>query len=47
MRKILTLCDNPLSSSGVARQAMLMIQAVLESGDFEVVSIAAAVEHKS
>ena len=47
MKKILTLCDNPLSSSGVARQAMMMIQALLDDGNFEVVSIAAAVEHKN
>lgn len=47
MRKVLTLSDNPLSSSGVGRQAMIAIQALLESGEFEVVSIAAAIEHKN
>ena len=38
--KVLTLSDNPLSSSGVARQSMIAIQSLLDNGDFDVVSMA-------
>ena len=47
MKKILTISDSPLSSSGVARQTRIAIEAFLESGNYEVVSIAVAQSHKN
>tara|TARA_R100000988_G_scaffold89107_1_gene52434 strand:- start:654 stop:1928 length:1275 start_codon:yes stop_codon:yes gene_type:complete len=44
--KILTLSDHPLLPSGVATQTKYMIEALLESGKFEVVSFAGAIKHK-
>ena len=44
--KIMTLGDMPLSTSGVAHQTRLMIEALLESGRFEVISLGGAIKHR-
>jgi glycosyltransferase involved in cell wall biosynthesis len=44
--KILTVSDNPIAFSGVAGQTKYMIEALLQSGKFEVVSLAGAIKHK-
>ena len=44
--KILTISDHPLSPSGVAHQTKNMIEALLETGKFEVVSLGGAIKHK-
>ena len=44
--KILTLGDMPLSTSGVAHQTRLMIEALLYTGKFQVVSLGGAIQHK-
>lgn len=43
--KILTLGDMPLSTSGVGNQSKYMIEALLESGKFEVFSLGGAMKH--
>jgi len=45
--KILTISDHPLSPSGVGTQTKYMIQALLESGKFQVVSLGGAVKHQN
>ena len=45
--KIMTISDVPLSASGVALQTKYMIEALLQSGKFEVVSLGGAIKHKS
>ena len=47
MKKILTISDSPLSTSGVARQTRLAIESFLDSGEYEVVSIAVASRHEN
>jgi len=44
--KILTLSDHPLLPSGVGTQTKYIIQALLDSGKFSVLSLGAAVKHK-
>ena len=44
--KVMTLGDMPLSTSGVAHQTRLAIEAMLNSGKFEVVSLGGAVRHR-
>ena len=44
--KVLTLGDMPLSTSGVAHQTRLMIEALLHTGKFQVVSLGGAIKHK-
>ena len=44
--KILTLSDHPLSPSGVGTQTRLVIEALLKSGKFKVVSFGGAIKHK-
>ena len=43
--KVLTLGDMPLSTSGVANQSKNMIEALLETGKFEVFSLGGAIKH--
>lgn len=44
--KILTLGDHPLAPTGVGVQSKLMIEALLRSGKFSVISLAGAQKHK-
>jgi len=44
--KILTISDHPLSPSGVGTQTKYMIEALLETGRYQVVSLGGAVKHK-
>ena len=44
--KVLTLGDMPLSTSGVANQSKLMIEALLNTGKFQIVSLGGAIKHK-
>ena len=44
--KILTLGDMPLSPSGVGIQTKYMINALLKSGKFKVISLGGAIKHK-
>ena len=43
--KVLTLSDHPLLPSGVATQTKYMIEGLLESGKFEIVSFGGAIKH--
>jgi len=43
--KILTISDHPLSPSGVGTQTKYIIEALLQSGKFEVVSLGGAIRH--
>jgi glycosyltransferase involved in cell wall biosynthesis len=43
--KVLTLGDMPLSTSGVGNQSKYMIEALLDSGKFEVFSLGGAMKH--
>jgi len=45
-KKILTISDSPLSTSGIARQTRMAIESFLDSEKYEVISIAVAQEHK-
>ena len=44
-KKILTLSDHPLSPSGVGTQTRYVIEALLKTGDYRVVSLAGAIKH--
>ena len=44
-KKILTLSDHPLSPSGVGTQTRYVIEALLKTGNYQVVSIAGAIKH--
>jgi len=44
--KVLTLSDHPLSPSGVGTQTKYVIEALLKSGKFEVLSLGGAMKHK-
>ena len=44
--KVLTLSDHPLSPSGVGTQTKYMIEGLLKSGKFEVVSLGGAIKHQ-
>ena len=44
--KVLTLGDMPLSTSGVAHQTRLMIEALLNTGKFQVISLGGAIKHQ-
>tara|TARA_R100001079_G_scaffold62_1_gene27 strand:+ start:5952 stop:7217 length:1266 start_codon:yes stop_codon:yes gene_type:complete len=44
--KILTLSDHPLSPSGVGTQTGYVIQSLLDSGKFQVISLGGAMKHK-
>jgi len=43
--KVLTLSDHPLSPSGVGTQTKYVIQALLKTGKFEVLSLGGAIKH--
>jgi glycosyltransferase involved in cell wall biosynthesis len=43
--KVLTLSDHPLSPSGVGTQTKYVIEALLKSGNFEVISFGGAIKH--
>ena len=43
--KLITISDHPLSLSGVANQTRYMIEALLETGRYEVISLGGAVKH--
>ena len=43
--KVLTISDHPLSPSGVGTQTKYIIEALLKSGKFEVVSLGGAMKH--
>ncbi len=45
--KVLTLSDHPLSPSGVGTQTKYIIQALLDSGKFEVISLGGAMKHRN
>jgi glycosyltransferase involved in cell wall biosynthesis len=44
-KKILTLSDHPLSPSGVGTQTRYVIESLLKTGDYKVVSLAGAIKH--
>ena len=44
--KVLTLSDHPLSPSGVGTQTKYMIEGLLKSGKFEVISLGGAIKHQ-
>lgn len=44
-KKILTISDHPLSSSGVGLQTKIFIEALLETGRYRVVSLGGAMKH--
>ncbi len=44
--KVLTLSDHPLSPSGVGTQTKYVIEALLSSGKFEVLSLGGAIKHQ-
>ena len=46
-KKILTLSDHPLSPSGVGTQTKYVIEALLETGRYQVVSLGGAIKHNS
>ena len=43
--KILTLSDHPLSPSGVGTQTRYMIEALLKTGDYKIISLGGAIKH--
>jgi glycosyltransferase involved in cell wall biosynthesis len=45
--KVLTLSDHPLSPSGVGSQTKYVIEALLKSGKFEVISFGGAMKHQN
>ena len=45
--KVLTISDHPLSPSGVGTQTKYIIEALLKTGKFEVVSLGGAIKHPS
>ena len=42
MKKIMTISDSPLGTSGVGRQTRMFIEALLDSGKYEVISLSCA-----
>lgn len=45
--KVLTISDHPLSPSGVGSQTRYVCEALLNSGNFQVVSLAGAIKHQN
>jgi len=45
--KILTISDHPLSPSGVGTQTKYMIEGLLKTGRFEVISLGGAIKHQN
>jgi len=46
-KKILTLSDHPLSPSGVGTQTRNVIEALLETGEYQVISLGGAIKHQN
>jgi len=46
-KKILTLSDHPLSPSGVGTQTRYVLEALLKTGDYRIVSLAGAIRHSN
>lgn len=46
-KKILTLSDHPLSPSGVGTQTRYVIESLLDTGEYTVISVAGAIKHKN
>ena len=46
-KKILILSDHPLSPSGVGTQTKYMIDALLKTGRYSIISLGGAVKHQS
>jgi glycosyltransferase involved in cell wall biosynthesis len=46
-KKILTLSDHPLSPSGVGTQTKYVIEALLKTGNYQVVSLGGAIKHQN
>lgn len=44
--KVLTLSDHPLSPSGVGTQTKYVIEALLKTGKFQVMSLGGAIKHQ-
>ena len=44
--KILTLSDHPLSPSGVGTQTRYVMEALLKTGKFQILSLGGAIKHK-
>jgi len=44
--KLLTISDHPLSPSGVGTQTKYVIEALLETGKFQILSLAGAIKHE-
>ena len=44
--KVLTLSDHPLSPSGVGTQTRYVIEALLKTGKFQVISLGGAIKHQ-
>lgn len=46
-KKILTLSDHPLSPSGVGTQTKYVIEALLKTGEYQVISLGGAIKHQN
>ena len=46
-RKILTISDHPLAPSGVGTQTKYVIEALLKSGRYQIVSLGGAIQHQN
>jgi len=46
-KKILTLSDHPLSPSGVGTQTKYVIEALLKTGNYQVISLGGAIKHSN
>mgnify|MGYP003627675595 CR=1 FL=1 len=46
-KKILTLSDHPLSPSGVGTQTKYVIEALLKTGNYQVISLGGAIKHQN
>ena len=44
--KILTISDNPVAPSGVATQTKYMIEGLLKTGRYQIVSLGGAIKHQ-
>ena len=45
MKKIITISDHPMSPSGVGTQTKYFIESLLQTGEYEVFSLAGAIKH--
>ena len=46
-KKILTLSDHPLSPSGVGTQTRYVVEALLKTGNYQVISLGGAIKHQN